>query len=291
MTEGGFHATRGRLVDIGGRRLRAVRNGPPDGGPLVVLESGSFGCAADWAVVQDRLSAKRLPSLAYDRAGLGYSDPGSTPRDGRAVAEDLEALLARMGEGGPLIYVGHSMAGLLARVFAPRNAERVVGVVLIDAVTPEMIEEPRAAAAIHAFRGATRLAGAAAWTGFMAPVSLLIGDTIGLEGEARTEKRRIYGSARHTRWAAREVHSWPRTSALGRAAGRFAPDLPVAVVLAGDERGGGAAFKALQAAPARASLHGRIDHVNGARHADLLGRRFADSVVRGIEHVLAHARV
>ena len=34
---------RGALVDIGGRRLHLVRAGPRDGGPLVLLEAGSFG--------------------------------------------------------------------------------------------------------------------------------------------------------------------------------------------------------------------------------------------------------
>ena len=75
---------RGRFIDIGGRRLRAVLAGPERGRPLIVCEHGAFGCAADWAVVQERLAARSLRSLAYDRAGLGHSDPGPAPRDGRA---------------------------------------------------------------------------------------------------------------------------------------------------------------------------------------------------------------
>ena len=67
----GFHAFRGEQVDIGGRRLRVVRAGAPTDAPMIVLECGAFGCAADWAVVQDRLAAQGLASLAYDRAGLG----------------------------------------------------------------------------------------------------------------------------------------------------------------------------------------------------------------------------
>ena len=63
-----FH---GERIDIGGRGLRVVRAGPTTDGPLVVCEHGAFGCAADWAVVQDRLTAQGLRSLAYDRAGLG----------------------------------------------------------------------------------------------------------------------------------------------------------------------------------------------------------------------------
>lgn len=288
MTGQRFHASRGQLVDIGGRRMRAVPAGPANDRPLIVLECGAFGCAADWAVVQERLTARGLRSLAYDRAGLGFSDPGPEPRDGRAIAADLEALLAHLGENGPVIYTGHSMAGLMARVFVPRNREQVLGVVLVDAVTPEMLDVRTTAAGIHAYRGAMKLVGAWSAAGFMRPVSLVIGDLIGLEGEARKEKRRIYGSAVHTRWAAEEVQNWPRTAALGREAGGYDPALPVAVVTAGGEQVS-ARLKALQVVPAQGSQHGYVDHVAGANHANLLGKAFADPIVDGVEYVLAAA--
>jgi pimeloyl-ACP methyl ester carboxylesterase len=288
MTAPRFHSTRGELIDIGGRRMRAVRAGARSDRPLIVLECGAFGCAADWAVVQDRLAAKGLASLAYDRAGLGFSDPGPEPRDGRAIAADLELMLERMGEHGPYVVVGHSMAGLMLRVFVPRNPGKVVGVVLVDAVTPEMMDVKAAARAVHAYRRAMKFVGRWSGLGFMGPVSLVIGDLIGLEGEASKEKRRIYGSAIHTRWAAEEVQNWPRTAGQGREAGTFDPDLPVAVVTAGDEPAA-AALKALESAPAHASRHGYVNHVHGANHANLLGRKFADPIVVGIEHVLAAA--
>src|ERR1700729_529087 len=86
-------APRGEMVDVGGRRLRMVRAGGKSERPTVVLEHGAFGCASDWAVVQEKLAAKGLSSLAYDRAGLGHSDPGPKPRDGKAIVSDLAALL------------------------------------------------------------------------------------------------------------------------------------------------------------------------------------------------------
>jgi len=284
MTGAGFHPTRGELVDIGGRRLRAVRAGPSGDRPLIVLECGAFGCAADWAVVQDRLAAKGMASLAYDRAGLGYSDPGPSPRDGAAIADDLILLLERLGERGPYVMVGHSMGGLLLRVFVPRHRDRILGVVLVDAATPEVMEVKSAAGAVNAYRGAMKLVGMWSAAGFMRPVSLVIGDLIGLEGEASAEKRRIYGSAVHTKWAAEEVQQWPRTSLMGRPP--FDPDLPVAVVTAGDERLS-APLKQLQVAPALASRRGYVDHVRGANHASLLGKRFADPIVKGVEYVLS----
>ena len=69
--------------------------------------------------VEDNLNL--ATQLAYDRAGLGLSDPGPSPRDGLAIAYDLERLLAEAGEAGPYLLVGHSMAGLHTRLFAGRN--------------------------------------------------------------------------------------------------------------------------------------------------------------------------
>jgi pimeloyl-ACP methyl ester carboxylesterase len=279
---------RGDYVDIGGRRLRVVRAGPAEGGPLVVLECGAFGCAADWAVVQERLAAAGLRSLAYDRAGLGYSEPGPKPRDGEAVFADLSALLSALGEPGPYVLAGHSMGGLFVRMFALKRPRDVLGVVLVDAVTPEVLDARLLAAGVHTYRRAMRVVGAGARLGFMRPAALFIGDLIGLAGEASVEKRRIYGDRRHTRWAAEEVQSWPTTSVQARAAGSFDPDLPVAVVTAGAPPQG-RRLKAIQSAPALASRKGYVDHVAGSNHASLLGLRFADPIVRGVEHVLGAA--
>lgn len=276
---------RGQMVDIGDRRrLRAVPAGPPDAQPLILLEHGAFGCAADWGVVQGRLSAKGYRSLAYDRAGMGLSDPGPPPRDGLAAAADLEALLAALGETAPLVLVGHSMGGLMVRHFACKHAERVLGVVLVDAMTPEVINLPAGAQAIAAFARVLKLAAFSARFGVMRPVSLVTHDLIGLEGAAKAEKRAIHGSGPHARGAAEEVANWAAFSELA-GAGEIPRSLPVAVITAGGERKM-AWLKALQVKAAEASAHGYVEHVAGSTHASVLGRRFADPVVRGVEHVL-----
>jgi pimeloyl-ACP methyl ester carboxylesterase len=280
-------AFRGEMVDVGGRRLRAVHAGPPGARPTVVLEHGAFGCASDWAVVQQRLAAKGMRSLAYDRAGLGHSDPGPKPRDGRALTADLAALLRGAGEPGPFVLVGHSMGGLMVRLFALAHPERALGLVLVDAVTPEIMHTPHGPRVVRAYGRAMRLVSAGARVGLMRPMAAVAGNLIGLEGEAAVEKRRIYGSAPHARWATEEVLNWPVTS--DQAAELDIPaELPVAVVTAGSERLA-KGLKMLQSAPALASRHGYLEHVPRANHASLLGRRFADPIVRGVEHVLAAA--
>ena len=277
----------GEMVEVGGRRVRVVRAGARGPRPTIFLEHGAFGCATDWAVVQDRLAAKGLASVAYDRACLGYSDPGPTPRDGRAIVADAAALLRTLGEAEPIVVVGHSMGGLMVRLFALTHPEQVLGVVLVDAVTPDVVTHPVGGPGVEAFSRILDWGREGAKFGMLRPVAAVAGDRIGLPPQASAEKRRIWGAPSHAHWAAEEVRSWRATSDQARAAD-FAPSLPVAVVTAGAKTV--TALKEIQSAPAIASLNGYIEHVPRAGHASLLGRRFADPVVRGVEHVLATVR-
>ena len=280
-------APRGRMVAIEpDRRLRLVCEGPPAGRrPTVVLEAGAFGFSADWAQVQASLAQAGLRSCAYDRAGLGHSDPGPAPRDSAAVAADLARLLAAADEPGPYILCGHSMAGLHLRVFAASNRRRVVGVVLVDATTPEAMDQP---AARHLVAGFARISHLAAWgaeAGLQRPLSGAFGDLIGLPGPARREKRWAFADPGHNRWSAAEVDEWARDAEAGRAAGPYDPAWPVGVVLTGPGEGG----ETSQQVPAATSRHGFVIHAPGANHATLLGRRHAGRVVEAILRVEAAA--
>jgi pimeloyl-ACP methyl ester carboxylesterase len=70
---------------------------------------------------------------AYDRAGLGYSDTGPSPRTAERIARELALLLDRAGETGPVVMTAASLGAFSARVLASTDAERVAGLVLVDA--------------------------------------------------------------------------------------------------------------------------------------------------------------
>jgi pimeloyl-ACP methyl ester carboxylesterase len=128
----------GHLVDIGGYRLHLWCTG--DGAPAVILDTGLGGSSASWGFVQPDV-ARFTRVCSYDRAGMGYSDPGPTPRTARRIANELAELLVRSGIGGPVVLVGASIAGLNVRVFASDHPERVAGLVLVDASHEDQVHE------------------------------------------------------------------------------------------------------------------------------------------------------
>jgi pimeloyl-ACP methyl ester carboxylesterase len=274
---------RGRMIDIGGRHLRLVCEGPADARPVVLLEAGSFGFAADWAEVQKRLTAQGVRSCAYDRAGMGFSDPGPQPRDGIAIASDLEKLLKAASVPGPYVLVGHSMAGLHVRLFAGRNPDKVAGLVLVDAATPEASDAPMLRSFVDHYATVSNLAGWGASAGLFKPLTGVMGDKIGLEGQAAKEKRWAFARGPHNVASAQEVGEWMAAAEQAKASGALDPDWPVAVVMAGPGR---FSWKRIQAVPANQSRHGYVENVPAAGHASLLGHRHADAIVRGIDHVL-----
>lgn len=127
----------GQLVTVDGRQMHFVEEGSARGGPTVVLESGLGGGAFAWAWVEPQV-ARFARIVAYDRAGLGWSQEIDGPHDADEVAEHLHALLDRIHAPRPYLMVGHSLGGLFAIRFAELYRDEVGGLVLVDAVSPLM---------------------------------------------------------------------------------------------------------------------------------------------------------
>jgi pimeloyl-ACP methyl ester carboxylesterase len=121
----------GEFVDVGGRRLHFTCSGASGEGPTVVLEAGFGNSSLTWDRVQPDV-AKFARVCSYDRAGLGASDPAPAQRTVVSLTEDLHAFLVNAKVRGPYVLVGHSLGGLLARVYASYYPKDVVGMVLVD---------------------------------------------------------------------------------------------------------------------------------------------------------------
>lgn len=130
VADDSFPVTTSRLVQIpDGRHLHLVCEG--QGAPTVILEAGLGDTSAAWHLVQPKV-ALVTRVCAYDRAGLGLSDPGPLPRTSSAIADDLHALLRQAGIPPPYVLVAHSMGALGAMLFADRHLQELAGMVLVD---------------------------------------------------------------------------------------------------------------------------------------------------------------
>ena len=129
---------KGKLVDLGGYRLHLYCAG--QGSPTVLLDAGALDSLEQWKLVQPEV-AKFTRVCSYDRAGMGWSDPSPHPQTSRQIVTELHEALTKAGISGPYLPVGHSMAGLYARLFAAQFRSEVNGLVLEDSVHPDEFKQ------------------------------------------------------------------------------------------------------------------------------------------------------
>ncbi len=124
----------GRFVEVDGLRMHLVCMG--QGSPTVILDSGLSDTWLHWYKVQPEV-AKLARVCAYDRAGLGWSDPRPGPRTSGVIAKELHTLLRNAGVAPPFVLVGHSRGGLDVMVYASLYRAEVAGMVLVDSSHPD----------------------------------------------------------------------------------------------------------------------------------------------------------
>src|SRR5205809_556609 len=116
----------GKLVDVGGYRVHLYCTGA--GSPTVVIVGAGF--SFNWGLVQPEV-AKITQVCTYDHSGIGWSDDG--PKDSCSLrVSEVHTALKNAGIKGPYVLVGHSLGGLVARVYAGRYPDEVTGMVFVD---------------------------------------------------------------------------------------------------------------------------------------------------------------
>jgi len=128
----------GNFYSIEGRQMHVFCSGT--GSPTIIIEAGASANSLGWQGLQTQLSPLTRV-CTYDRAGHGWSEPRSGPRDAQTIVRELHALLDRAGVRRPLVLAGHSAGGLYVREYAREFPMEVAGVVLIDSSSPQQIDE------------------------------------------------------------------------------------------------------------------------------------------------------
>ncbi|ADG09244.1 alpha/beta hydrolase [Caulobacter segnis] len=132
-----------RRVDLGGgRKLNLYCIG--SGAPVVVFEAGLGDDTSTWGLVQPAI-AKRTTACAYDRAGIGFSDPATRPSSASNIVDDLHHLLKKAGVKGPYVLVGHSYGGLTSALYASRYPKDVAAFVAVDPANERQVDAFREA--------------------------------------------------------------------------------------------------------------------------------------------------
>jgi pimeloyl-ACP methyl ester carboxylesterase len=116
----------GKLVDVGGYRVHLYCIGT--GSPTVVIVGAGF--SFNWGLVQPEV-AGFTQVCSYDHSGIGWSDDG--PKDSCPLrVSEVHTALKNAGIKGPYVLVGHSLGGLVARVYAGQYPDEVAGMVFVD---------------------------------------------------------------------------------------------------------------------------------------------------------------
>jgi pimeloyl-ACP methyl ester carboxylesterase len=167
----------GRLIDVGGHRLHVTC--ASEGSPVVWFESGIAASSLSWAVVQPKV-AQFTRACSYDRAGLGWSDPPSSPRTFDQIVLELAAVLAKVAPDDRTVLVGHSFGAFVVSAYAMRHAPKVAGLVLVDPPLQWLTPSAEQARMLRGARQLSRIGALLAHAGVVrACLSLLTGGAPG----------------------------------------------------------------------------------------------------------------
>jgi len=123
-----------RIASVEGRRHEILIAGA--GKPVVVLANGAGGPVEAWFRVLPALETLTTV-FAWNRPGIGRSDPPAAAQTSAEVVRTLRMLLAATGLAPPYLLVGHSIGGLHMNLFARLHPGEVCGVAMLDATAPD----------------------------------------------------------------------------------------------------------------------------------------------------------
>jgi len=126
----------GLLIDVDGSLMHIHCQGI--GSPTVLIEQGAGGFSSAWENIHSEIS-NSTRVCAYDRAGMGYSEPIGRALTNSEVVKRLHDLLVAADENDDLVLVGWSAGGIYAREFQRQFPDRVKGLVFVDSSHEQQI--------------------------------------------------------------------------------------------------------------------------------------------------------
>jgi pimeloyl-ACP methyl ester carboxylesterase len=125
--------------------IRGKKQGVRDigtGDPPVIFITGAGTPLEGFDSVQNAI-ALSYRTISYDKPGIGKSEMIDEPRTLENMTDHLRQILDSKNINQPVILVGHSIGGMIARYFEINFPHRVAGMVLVDPGYEYMLEEIR----------------------------------------------------------------------------------------------------------------------------------------------------
>ena len=195
-------------------------------------------------------SPPTVRSVAYDRAGLGWSRRSRRPRDAQTIAMELRDALREAAIEPPYVLAGHSFGGLPVRAFADLYPELTAGLVLVDASHPDQWVRWPTPHADKILEVSQRIFGWLGWFGLLRALNLARGISAGLPARQVAELRAGAALPGFAATEAAQIRSWSVSREQLNAAAPLG-DLPLAVLAVSEQPVGGELLTALQRELAR----------------------------------------
>ena len=111
--------------------------------PTVLVEGGErsveFGL---WDLMDNAVKNGSIPRYCFaDRPGLAWSDTAPSPLSASFATDVLSEALAAAGEQGPWVLTSAGVGSIYQRVFASRHGTEVEGLVLIDPLHEDLLDD------------------------------------------------------------------------------------------------------------------------------------------------------
>jgi pimeloyl-ACP methyl ester carboxylesterase len=205
------------MVAVNGHAVHLRCTG--SGTKTYLLDAGAGAGLFEWWRLQPLL-AKTGRVCAFDRPGLGWSDPSGGGHDAAASADELAALVRTAKIPAPFIYVGHSLGANIAIVYRKKYPRDVSALVLMEPGNPKDLLEDFHGTRAEAMgqtsdcRFLCRLVGAAAYIGIpRLAAQFLITDGKNLSGDALRQYRASLGRpAQNMALVASYIYALPKTA-------------------------------------------------------------------------------
>jgi pimeloyl-ACP methyl ester carboxylesterase len=279
----------GLLVHVDGRQLHLQVLGADTGGPTVVLEAGMGSFSPNWYWVQQEL-APTVRSVAYDRAGLGWSRRSRRPRDAQTIAVELRDALREAAIEPPYVLAGHSFGGLPVRAFADLYPELTAGLILVDASHPDQWVRWPTPHADRILEVSQKILSWLGWLGLLRSLNLARGITAGLPARQAAELRAGAALPGFAATEAAQSRSWSVSREQLNAAAPLG-DLPLAVLAVSEQPVGGELLTALQRELVELTENASFEVLQGASHESVISHReHARVVAKTIQAVVQAAR-